>query len=210
MSAAPVAPFVVPFFTGADVLPSLDSEMLLNLRADLVVAAPLVVPVPVAAAAFLPLPDPPVELAVVEAEAVCFRPVAPVRVDRAFSARLLKRLDALCCFTGDVVPVVVPTPGRAISSLPPGVVRGRGRTLGEAGDNTLGGLAGSASRTGWPRCFFLGCSGLVASPWSFLLGLRAWSLSAALVRVRIREERRNSNLVCLGGRSGPDLDDVAE
>lgn len=148
LSTAPAAPLVVPFFTTVDVLSSLDSEKPLALRAVLAVAAPLVVSVPAAIAAFLPLTDPPAEPAVVEKEAVCFRAIAPGRVDRAFSARLLKRLDAPCCFTGDGVPVTVLAPARAISNLPPGVVRGRVRTLAEVGDRTLDDLLASASGAG--------------------------------------------------------------
>lgn len=150
ISPAPVAPVAVAFLTAAAVLPSLDTEMPLNLRVVLVVTAPLTVPVPapVAVAAFLPLTDPPAELAVVDVEAVCFRGDAPGRVDRAFSARLLKMLDAPCCFTGDGVPATLLAPGRATSGLPPGVVRGRERTLGEAGERILGAFAGSASELG--------------------------------------------------------------
>lgn len=198
LSEAAVVPFIGPFFTGADVLPSLDSETSLNLRTGLVVAAPLVESVPVAPAAFFPLADPLAELAVVEAEAVCFRAVAPVRVDRAFSAKLLKRLDALFCFTGDVWPAVVLAPGRETSGLPPGVVRGRGRTLGEDGD-----------RTGWLRCFFSGFSDSVGLSRFSLLVLNVRLLRGMLVRRPIREGRRDSNLVCLGARPGPDLDEVA-
>lgn len=148
ISPAPVAPVAVAFLTAAAVLPSLDTEMPLNLRVVLVVTAPLTVPAPVAVAAFLPLTDPPAELAVVDVEAVCFRGDAPGRVNRAFSARLLKMLDAPCCFTGDGVPATLLAPGRATSGLPPGVVRGRERTLGEAGERILGAFAGSASELG--------------------------------------------------------------
>lgn len=123
---------------------SLDSLMPLTLRAVLDVASFVVAP----AAGFLPLADPPVELAAVDVDAVCFRPVAAVRVDRAFSARLLKRFDELCCFVGDFVgedgPATVARPGRDINGLPPGVVRGRVRTFDDAGDNTLDALAESA------------------------------------------------------------------
>lgn len=171
LSTALVTPFVVPFFTTVDVLPSLDSDMILALRVVLAVAAPLIEPVPAALAGVLPRAGPPAELAVVEVEAVCFRGDAPGRVDRAFSARLLKRLDALLCFTGDDVPTTVLAPGREASDLPPGVVRGSVRTLAEAGDSTLEDLVGSASVTGWPRCFFLSCSGSSALP-RFSLSVR--------------------------------------
>lgn len=119
---------------------SLDSLMPLTLRVVLDVAALVVVP----AAGFLPLADPPVELATVEVDAVCFRPVAAVRVDRAFSARLLKRLDELCCFVGDDGPATVLSPGRDMSGLPPGVLRGRVRILDDDGDSTLDAFVESA------------------------------------------------------------------
>lgn len=134
----------VPFLTTVDVLPSLDSLMPLTLRAVLDAAALVVAPV----AAFLPLADPPVELAAVEVDTVCFRPVAAVRVDRAFSARLLKRLDELCCFVGEDGPATVFRPGRDMKDLPPGVVRGRVRMLDDAGDSTLDALVDSAGGGG--------------------------------------------------------------
>lgn len=141
---------------------SLDSLMPLTLRAVFEVAS-LVVAV---AAGFLPLADPPVELAVVEVDAACFRPVAAVRVDRAFSARLLKRFDELCCFVGDFVgedgPATVDRPGLDNNGLPPGVVRGRVRALDDAGESTLDALAESAGG-GCFRVLFLGCSSSAGS-----------------------------------------------
>lgn len=125
-----VAAFAVPFLTTVDVLLSLDSLMPLTLRAVLLVVAPV--------AGFLPLVDPPAELAVVEVDAVCFRPA----VDRAFPARLLKRLDELCCLTGDDGPATVLKPGR-VKDFPPGVVRGRVRILDDAGESTLDALVDS-------------------------------------------------------------------
>lgn len=170
LSAALLALFAVPFFTTVDMLPSLDSDMILALRVGSAVEAPLAVPATVAVAAFLPLIDPPAELAVVEVEAVCFRGDAPGRVDRAFSAKLLKRLDALLFFTGDEKPATVLAPGREISDLPLGVVRGRVRTLAEDGESTLDFLVGSASGAGWPRCFFLtGSDSIALSKFSLLV-----------------------------------------
>lgn len=206
LSAAVSAPFFVPFFTTVDVLLSLDSDMILALRAGLVSEALLDVPAPVATAAFLPLADPAAELAVVDVEAVCFRGDAPGRVDRAFSAKLLKRLDTLLCFTGDE-PATVLKPERDTSDLPPGVVRGKVRTLAEDGDSTLDLLVASASGAGWPRCFFLTGSESIALPRFSLSVCEASSLSAALAWMRTREERRVPYLICLGGRPDPDLDD---
>lgn len=123
---------------------SLDSLMPLTLRAVLDVVALVAAP----AAGFLPLADPPVELATVEVDAVCFRPAAAVRVDRAFSARLLKRLDELCCFVGDDGPATVFAPDRDMNGLPPGVVRGSVRMLDDAGDSTLDALDESAAAGG--------------------------------------------------------------
>lgn len=65
------------------------------------------------------------ELAVVGA---CFV-VAPVRVDRAFSAKLLKRLVAPICLTGDLERPGTFSgggSGRAEIAFAPGVARGRG------------------------------------------------------------------------------------
>lgn len=149
----------VPFLTTVDVLLSLDSLMPLTLRAVLDVAALVVAPV----AGFLPLADPPVELATVDVDAVCFRPVAAARVERAFSARLLKRFDELCCFVGEDGPATVFRPGRAMNGLPPGVVRGRVRILDDAGDSTLDALVESAGGGGAPRVRFLGCSSSAGS-----------------------------------------------
>lgn len=142
--AAAWAALPVPFLMTVDVLLSLDSLMPLTLRVVLDAAAVVVAPV----AGFLPLAEPPVELAAVEVDAVCFRPVAAVRVDRAFSARLLKRLDELCCFVGEDGPATVARPGRGINGLPPGVVRGRVRMLDDAGDSTLDALLDSAGGGG--------------------------------------------------------------
>lgn len=123
---------------------SLDSLMPLTLRAVLEFAALVAAPF----AGFLPLVDPPVELATVEVDAVCFRPVAAVRVDRAFSARLLKRLDELGFFVGEDGPATVAKPGRCPNVFPPGVVRGRVRILDDAGDSTLDALVDSAGGGG--------------------------------------------------------------
>lgn len=117
-------------------------------------------------AAFLPFAAPVVELAVDDADGLPRCPVAPVRVDRAFSAQLLKRLVALICFTGDFNRSVASSGGgrgRTLSAFAFGVARGRGRMLADDGDKALEFLATPASclMVGLLRTFFfaiIGCS----------------------------------------------------
>lgn len=200
----------VLLFTTVDALLSLDSLIPLILRA-LAVAAPLVVPVAGVVPGFLLL-VPVAELAVVDALAFPRFPAMSFLVDRAFSAQLLKRFDALLCFTGDFdIPAAFSGAGatRMTGGLPPGVVRGRDRRLVEAGERTLDALVVSASAAGLPRAFFLDASEPAAAP-SFSLLLPEISSLNTLMPVRTQEEWVNTNLVLLGGLLGPGRDAVVE
>lgn len=124
--------------------------------------------------------------------------------DLAFSAQLPKRLDTLLCFVGDFVgPGVVPTAAgcRTLDGLPPGVARGMGRILEEAGERTLELLFAST------RSFFLGASESAGSP-LFSLPWPEISLLRLLVSVRVAGGEEGPNLVLLGGRPGPGREDA--
>ncbi len=146
------------FRTTVDVLPSLDSETPLILRAVLVAAARVEVAVAVAAAArlvrvvdvvLLAVPEPLDEL-VVEA-LVALRCAAVARVARAFSTMLLRIFVALAVFTGET--------GRAIMDFVGDAGRSRGATreLDVVGDRTWPRLRDSAGAA-LPRVLFLGFS----------------------------------------------------
>lgn len=113
-------------------------------------------------------------------------PAASFLADRAFSAQLLKRLDALLCFTGDFdAPAAFSGAAatRVRGGLPPGVGRGIDRTLVEAGERTLEALVASTSAAGLPRAFFLVACEPTAAP-SFSLLLPEISSLGTLVRVQ--------------------------
>lgn len=179
----------VPFLATVDVLLSLDSLMALNLRA-FVVAAALALPLADVVLVF-PLFDPVAELAVVDLLALPRLPAASFLVDRAFSAQLLKRFDALLCLTGDFGgPTAFSDVGatRVMVGFPAGVGRGRDRTLVEAGESTLVVLEASVPAIVSPRALFLAPSAPSAVPPCSLLLLEVSSLDI-LVRVRIIQTR---------------------
>lgn len=94
-----VPPRAVLFLITVDVLPSLDSLMPLTFRAVRVVVA-FVGAVPAAPLLVLrvPLADVLADVLAVEVDVFIFRDVWATRVERAFSARLLRMFDALLFF----------------------------------------------------------------------------------------------------------------
>lgn len=201
--------FAVLFFTTVDVLPSLDSLMPLILRA-LAVAASLTVPDADDGPYLLPPAVPVAELAVVDVEALARFPPASFRVERAFSAQLLRRFDALLFFTGDFgVAAAFSDAGmsRVRRALPPDAGRGTGRTLVEAGDRTLDALVASLPIAGFPRGFLLGASEPSDAPSFSLLSPEISSLGAS-VRARTWKDDMSPHLVLLGGLPGPPRDAV--
>lgn len=201
--------FAVLFFTTVDVLPSLDSLMPLALRA-LAGAASLTIPDADDGPDLLLLIIPVAELAVVDVVAWPRFPAASFRVDRAFSAQLLRRFDALLFFTGDFgVAATFSDAGmsRVRSVLPPDAGRGTDRTLVEAGDRTLDALVALLSMAGFPRGFLLGASEPSEAPSFSLLSPEISSLGES-VRARTWKDDMSPHLVLLGGLPGPARDAV--
>lgn len=138
----------------------------------------------VVVAGFFSFVAPVVELAVAVAGWLPRFPVAAVRVDRAFSAQLLKRLVALICLTGELErPGTSSGGGRGLPmiALAFGVARGRGHMLADDGDRALRFLAIPAScfKLGLLRTFFLATT--VSSDFSSLVFVEFWSLLSLLV-----------------------------
>lgn len=152
---------------------------------------------------FLPRVEPVAELAVVDVDGLPRLLPASFRVDRAFSAKLLKRLEVLLCFTGDFVGPGAFSGrgvGRIKIGLPAaGVGRGKGRTLADAGERTLEALLSTSVRD-----FFLGASGSIESP--LLLLEPEISPLNTLAHMRPSNGRGATNLALLGGRPGPGRD----
>lgn len=172
---APVAPLLLgpktPFLALADlavfrvtvlVLLAVDSLASLPLRSGLITGTPLVILCADVGTGFL------VDIVMGAISAalgvVASTRLVPVslRAERAFSAKLLKNLGVLNCFTGDLSGLRIFSAegvGRIlVKSLPPGVCFGKGRMFPDAGDRTVAVLADST--------LFLGEA--VSPPW-FLL-----------------------------------------